>query len=41
VSLREIERRIKQKPGTFTYWMKHYIRHHHREIGRHIRAETK
>jgi isopentenyl-diphosphate delta-isomerase len=41
VSLTEIERRIKQKPGTFTYWMKHYIRHHHREIARHIQAETK
>jgi isopentenyl-diphosphate delta-isomerase len=40
LSLREISRRIEQKPGSFTYWMKHYIRHHHGEIARHIRAET-
>ena len=40
LSLREISARIKQKPGTFTYWMKHYVRHHGGEIARHIRAET-
>jgi isopentenyl-diphosphate delta-isomerase type 1 len=39
LSLRDISRRIKQKPGSFTYWMKHYIRHHHGEIARHIQAE--
>jgi isopentenyl-diphosphate delta-isomerase len=38
LSLSELGRRIKQKPGDFTYWMKHYIRHHHGEIARHIRA---
>jgi isopentenyl-diphosphate Delta-isomerase len=41
VSLPELSRRIKQKPGSFTYWMKHYVRHHHGEIARHIRAATK
>jgi len=40
LSLSELDRRIKQKPGDFTYWMKHYIRHHHGEIARHIAAET-
>jgi hypothetical protein len=40
LSLRELSRRIERKPGAFTYWMKHYIRHHHGEIARHIRAET-
>jgi isopentenyl-diphosphate delta-isomerase len=39
LSLRDISRRIKQKPGSFTYWMKHYIRNHHGEIARHIQAE--
>jgi len=37
--LPEISRRIKRKPGDFTYWMKHYIRHHHGEIARQIQAE--
>src|ERR1700688_2678761 len=41
LSLREIGRRIAQRPGSFTYWMKHYIRHHHGDIARHIRAETR
>ena len=41
LSLRELSRRIERKPGAFTYWMKHYIRHHHGEIARHIRAETR
>jgi isopentenyl-diphosphate Delta-isomerase len=40
LSLREISRRIKQKPGSFAYWMKHYVRHHHGEIARSIQAET-
>jgi isopentenyl-diphosphate delta-isomerase len=40
LSLREISARIKRKPGTFTYWMKHYVRHHGGEIARHIKAET-
>ncbi len=40
VSLRELSRRIKRKPGDFTYWMKHYIRHHHGDIARHVAAET-
>jgi isopentenyl-diphosphate Delta-isomerase len=40
LSLPELSRRIKRKPGDFTYWMKHYVRHHHGEIARHIRAET-
>jgi len=34
LSLREIERRIRAKPGTFTYWMKHYLRQHRAEIAR-------
>jgi isopentenyl-diphosphate Delta-isomerase len=38
LSLRELSRRIKQKPSSFTYWMKHYIRHHHGDIARHIRS---
>ena len=37
-SPREINRRIKQKPGTFTYWMKHYMRQHGGEIARHVSA---
>ena len=41
LSLTDLDRRIKRRPGDFTYWMKHYIRHHHREIARHIRAETR
>ncbi|HEY6254357.1 MAG TPA: isopentenyl-diphosphate Delta-isomerase [Xanthobacteraceae bacterium] len=41
MSLSELGRRIKQKPGAFTYWMKHYVRHHGRDIARAIRAETK
>jgi isopentenyl-diphosphate Delta-isomerase len=41
VSLPELSRRIKQKPSSFTYWMKHYVRHHHGEIARHIRAATR
>jgi isopentenyl-diphosphate delta-isomerase len=34
VSLRETERRIRAKPGSFTYWMKHYLRAHRAEIAR-------
>jgi len=34
LSLREIERRIRARPGTFTYWMKHYLRQHRAEIAR-------
>ena len=41
VSLRDISQRIKQKPNAFTYWMKHYIRHHNGEIGRHIQPDTR
>jgi hypothetical protein len=41
LSLSELNRRIKQKPGDFTYWMKHYIRHHSGEIARHIAAEIR
>ena len=40
LSLREIDQRIRQKPNAFTYWMKHYIRHHHGEITRQVQAET-
>jgi isopentenyl-diphosphate delta-isomerase len=40
LSLAELNRRIKQKPGDFTYWMKHYVRHHGGEIARHIAAAT-
>jgi isopentenyl-diphosphate delta-isomerase len=40
LSLREISARIKQQPGAFAYWMKHYVRHHGGEIARHIKAET-
>jgi isopentenyldiphosphate isomerase len=39
VGLAEIGRRIRQKPSVFTYWMKHYIQNHHRDIARHIRAD--
>jgi isopentenyldiphosphate isomerase len=38
VSLAELKRRIGAKPAAFTYWMKHYVRHHASEIARHIRA---
>ncbi len=38
VSLAELKRRIKEKPGTFTYWMKHYVQHHSGDIARQIRA---
>jgi isopentenyl-diphosphate delta-isomerase len=41
VSLRELSRRIKQKPGDFTYWMKHYMHHHRGDIARHVRAEIR
>jgi isopentenyl-diphosphate delta-isomerase len=34
LSLREIERRIRAKPGSFTYWMKHYLKRHRAEIAR-------
>jgi isopentenyl-diphosphate delta-isomerase len=40
LSLAELDRRIKREPGDFTYWMKHYIRHHHGEIARHIAAQS-
>jgi isopentenyl-diphosphate delta-isomerase len=40
-SLRELSQRIKQKPGSFTYWMKHYVRHHGGDIARHIQAQTR
>jgi isopentenyl-diphosphate delta-isomerase len=33
-TVREIERRIGQKPGSFTYWMKHYLKTHRAEIAR-------
>ena len=39
-SLTEINRRIREKPGSFTYWMKHYMRHHGGEIARRVRAEA-
>jgi isopentenyl-diphosphate delta-isomerase len=28
----EINRRIKQRPNSFTYWMKHYVRNHFADI---------
>jgi isopentenyl-diphosphate delta-isomerase len=34
VSVRDIGRRIKQTPGSFTYWFKHYFRNHAAEIAR-------
>jgi isopentenyl-diphosphate delta-isomerase len=40
VSLAELKRRIKQKPASFTYWMKHYVSEHAGEIARHVRAAT-
>jgi isopentenyl-diphosphate delta-isomerase len=40
VSLAELKRRIGAKPSAFTYWMKHYVRHHASEIGRHVRAAS-
>jgi isopentenyl-diphosphate delta-isomerase len=36
VSLAELARRIKQNPGSFTYWMKHYVQHHRADIAKHI-----
>jgi isopentenyl-diphosphate delta-isomerase len=36
LSLTEIGRRIKQKPGSFTYWMKYYVGHHRGDIAKHI-----
>jgi isopentenyl-diphosphate delta-isomerase len=41
VGLTEISRRIKQNPSAFTFWMKHYVRHHHGDIARCIRAATR
>jgi isopentenyl-diphosphate delta-isomerase len=38
-SLTEIGRRIKREPGSFTYWMKHYVEHHGGDIAKHIAAE--
>ena len=38
VSLAELKRRIGAKPAAFTYWMKHYVRHHAGEIAREVRA---
>ena len=40
VSLAELARRIKQNPGSFTYWMKYYVQHHRSDIAKHIAAET-
>jgi isopentenyl-diphosphate Delta-isomerase len=33
-SLREIEKRIREQPRSFTYWMRHYVRNHRAEIAR-------
>jgi isopentenyl-diphosphate delta-isomerase len=33
-SLKEIDRRISAKPGSFAYWMKHYLARHRAEIAR-------
>jgi isopentenyl-diphosphate Delta-isomerase len=33
-SLREIEKRIREQPRSFTYWMQHYVRNHRAEIAR-------
>jgi isopentenyl-diphosphate delta-isomerase len=38
VSLAELGRRIKREPSAFTYWMKHYVRHHRADIAKHIAA---
>jgi isopentenyl-diphosphate delta-isomerase len=40
LSLAELSRRIKREPADFTYWMKHYVRHHHGAIARHIAAQS-
>jgi isopentenyl-diphosphate delta-isomerase len=40
VSLAELKRRIRQKPASFAYWMKHYVQHHGGEIAKNIRAVT-
>jgi isopentenyl-diphosphate Delta-isomerase len=40
-SLGEIGRRIKQKPSSFTYWMKHYFRNHRGDIARLVDAEKR
>ena len=38
MSLAELKRRIGAKPSAFTYWMKHYVHHHGRDIARHVRT---
>jgi isopentenyl-diphosphate delta-isomerase len=38
LSTAEIERRIARRPGAFVYWLRHYFRHHGREIARAARA---
>lgn len=30
-----IERRIRREPGSFTYWLRHYVEHHLTDIARH------
>ena len=33
-SLSEISKRMRQEPDIYTYWLKHYIRHHLSDIAR-------
>jgi isopentenyl-diphosphate delta-isomerase len=30
----DVDRRIKSKPASFTYWLKHYFKHHYADIAR-------
>jgi isopentenyl-diphosphate delta-isomerase len=39
-SPREIEARIRAKPRSFAYWMKHYSEQHHAQIARCAKAAT-
>lgn len=40
VSFAELKLRIKHKPASFTYWMKHYVRAHSGDIAGHVRAAS-
>ena len=35
LSVREIDRRIRSEPDTFTYWLQHYFQHHRANIAHH------
>jgi isopentenyl-diphosphate delta-isomerase len=37
LSLSEIEQRIRSKPDSFAYWLRHYVRRHRTDIARHAK----